>query len=335
MVGFRVNYELVKHRMNTLKKIFFVLVVVLGLFVFVDAVEGIVCQPGSGNEGQPCCVVGGDGRWCPENADIVTDCQCNSGFKCVFKPGTNEGMCTEDLEDEECGYMHQPCCPGEEHLYCKLSTTLVCDPDTSTCVRCGLENDYCCIQGDECRRDDLKCVQSGAFRRCISEDDPVEDHICDSVGDFCCSDIGDGSIRRCHAITSNPYCYCDGGLVPNFRTTGCRCEVQGTIPDDDNGNGPGWDNPDWPGPIGGPPEPPPEFEGNVAGMVDTIIGYLFPIAGLIALFFIIQGGYMWIVSAGDPNRVKQAQGTLTWAIIGLVVVMVIFGVIRVILNFLS
>jgi len=81
--------------------------------------------------------------------------------------------------------------------------------------------------------------------------------------------------------------------------------------------------------------PPPEFEGNVSAIVDRVLGYLFPIAGVIALIFIIMGGYMWIVSAGDPNKVKQAQGTLTWAVAGLVIVMVIFGIIRILLNFLS
>jgi hypothetical protein len=44
---------------------------------------------------------------------------------------------------------------------------------------------------------------------------------------------------------------------------------------------------------------------------------------------------MWIVSGGDPSRVKQAQGTLTWAILGLVIVLVIFGILRIVINFLS
>lgn len=85
---------------------------------------------------------------------------------------------------------------------------------------------------------------------------------------------------------------------------------------------------------------PPTFGGggggpSLGGIVDTLLGYLFPIAGIIALVFIIQGGYMWIISGGDPSKVKQAQGTLTWAILGLVIVMVIFGVIRVLIDFLS
>jgi len=81
--------------------------------------------------------------------------------------------------------------------------------------------------------------------------------------------------------------------------------------------------------------PPPKLAESIQPIVDRVLGYLFPIAALIALVFIVMGGYMWIVSGGDPSRVKQAQGTLTWAILGLVIVLVIFGVLRILINFLS
>jgi hypothetical protein len=80
---------------------------------------------------------------------------------------------------------------------------------------------------------------------------------------------------------------------------------------------------------------PPRFEGRIRPIVENVHKYLFPLAGLIALIFIIQGGYMWMISGGDPNKVKQAQGTLTWAVLGLIVVMVIFSLLRVLINFLS
>ena len=80
---------------------------------------------------------------------------------------------------------------------------------------------------------------------------------------------------------------------------------------------------------------PPTLSGNIGPIVDKITGYLFPVAVLISLVFVVMGGYMWIISGGDPSRVKQAQGTLTWAILGLVIVLVIFGILRIVINFLS
>lgn len=47
---------------------------------------------------------------------------------------------------------------------------------------------------------------------------------------------------------------------------------------------------------------------------------------------VIVGGYMWIVSGGDPARKQQAQGTLTWAVIGLVLLFLIYGILKAIIG---
>ncbi len=65
---------------------------------------------------------------------------------------------------------------------------------------------------------------------------------------------------------------------------------------------------------------PPKIEELFTGF-DTVIDWLVPIGVVISLVFIIIGGYMWMTSAGNPDKVKQAQGTLTWAILGLVLIL--------------
>jgi type IV secretory pathway VirB2 component (pilin) len=81
-------------------------------------------------------------------------------------------------------------------------------------------------------------------------------------------------------------------------------------------------------------ENPPKIN-ELFDSVDKIMGYLLPIAGLIAVIFVVIGGYMWMVSAGDPSRTKQAQGTLTWALLGLLFILVIGGILEIVLNLLS
>jgi len=71
------------------------------------------------------------------------------------------------------------------------------------------------------------------------------------------------------------------------------------------------------------------------GPIERVLAIIFPLAGLICVIFIIIGGYMWMSAAGDPSRVKTAQNTLTWAIIGLVVVLLAVAVIEVITKFVS
>jgi hypothetical protein len=80
---------------------------------------------------------------------------------------------------------------------------------------------------------------------------------------------------------------------------------------------------------------PPTLDGAIGPLVDTVLSYLFPIAGIICIIYVVIGGYMWMISAGDPARVKKAQGTLTWALLGLAFVLVAVGIIQVITKFIG
>jgi len=41
---------------------------------------------------------------------------------------------------------------------------------------------------------------------------------------------------------------------------------------------------------------------------------------------------MWIMSAGDPDKIKKAQGTLQWSIIGLIFVIIVSLILRAVLD---
>ena len=81
--------------------------------------------------------------------------------------------------------------------------------------------------------------------------------------------------------------------------------------------------------------PPRLDNGTIQGTVDRNLSYLFPIAGLIPVIFVLIGGYMWMTSGGDPARVKQAQGTLTWALLGLGFVLLSVAILEVVTKFIS
>ncbi len=54
-------------------------------------------------------------------------------------------------------------------------------------------------------------------------------------------------------------------------------------------------------------------------------GLLF--AGAVALFLIIWGGIRFITSGGDPKQVAGAQKIITYALIGLIVVLLSFAIV--------
>ncbi len=70
---------------------------------------------------------------------------------------------------------------------------------------------------------------------------------------------------------------------------------------------------------------PPRID-QIGGILDSVFSKVVPIGGLLAVGMIVFGGYMWMISEGDPGKIKQAQGTLTWAIAGLIF-LVIFGIV--------
>ncbi len=62
---------------------------------------------------------------------------------------------------------------------------------------------------------------------------------------------------------------------------------------------------------------PPKLD-QVFSFLDDIPGLMYGIGVLLALAMMLLGGYMWVFSAGDPQKVKQAQGVLTWAVLGVI-----------------
>lgn len=56
----------------------------------------------------------------------------------------------------------------------------------------------------------------------------------------------------------------------------------------------------------------------------NIITVLLVMAGLVAVFIIIYSGLKFVTSGGDPKQAEGARKTLTFAVIGLVLVMLVF-----------
>lgn len=68
--------------------------------------------------------------------------------------------------------------------------------------------------------------------------------------------------------------------------------------------------------------------GDVLKLAGNAIGILMVIAGVVAIGYIIVGGFTYITSSGDPAGIKKAKDTIVNAVIGLVIAMVAFGVVR-------
>ena len=73
-------------------------------------------------------------------------------------------------------------------------------------------------------------------------------------------------------------------------------------------------------------------DNSVSGFVIKIINIALAVAGLIAVLFLIIGGFRYITSAGNEETAEQAKKIITNAIIGIVVIILSFVIVRVISN---
>ena len=62
-------------------------------------------------------------------------------------------------------------------------------------------------------------------------------------------------------------------------------------------------------------------QNDPAVFIGTIIKALFTLLGVIILIFVLYGGYLWLVSAGNEEMIKKSKGILTNSVIGLIIVL--------------
>jgi type IV secretory pathway VirB2 component (pilin) len=72
-------------------------------------------------------------------------------------------------------------------------------------------------------------------------------------------------------------------------------------------------------------------EGDLNTFLTTIVNWILGIAGALAVLFIVYAGFMLVTSAGNTKRLDTAKKTLTYAIGGLIAVILA----RVVLGFIN
>lgn len=81
---------------------------------------------------------------------------------------------------------------------------------------------------------------------------------------------------------------------------------------------------------GKPIEGPLEGINTLGDLINRVLPFLATFAGVILLFVFIWGGYDFITSQGDAAKVKSAQAKLTTGIIGFILLIVSYLLVRLI-----
>jgi len=53
--------------------------------------------------------------------------------------------------------------------------------------------------------------------------------------------------------------------------------------------------------------------------INLLLQVFFGVVGALAILFVVIGGFRYVISDGDPQKIEQAKKTILYAVIGLVV----------------
>lgn len=70
--------------------------------------------------------------------------------------------------------------------------------------------------------------------------------------------------------------------------------------------------------------------GNIGDIVSSLISYLFPLAGILVLLYLLYGGFQMMLSRGDPKAMQSAKSKVTNALIGFVVIFTAYWIVQLI-----
>ena len=74
---------------------------------------------------------------------------------------------------------------------------------------------------------------------------------------------------------------------------------------------------------------------TISDLLFNVIGFLIVLSIPISMILVVYAGFLYITSAGNEDKIKMAQKTLVWALVGFAIVLIARGVPAVIQEILS
>lgn len=74
---------------------------------------------------------------------------------------------------------------------------------------------------------------------------------------------------------------------------------------------------------------------NIPDIINKGLAYAILLAGILSVIFIIVGGFSFILSGGNEEKIKQAVGTIRYAIIGLIITILSVVIVQAVGSFIG
>lgn len=70
-------------------------------------------------------------------------------------------------------------------------------------------------------------------------------------------------------------------------------------------------------------------------IIGSVITFIFVLAGILSLIFLVWGGIRWVTSQGEKSNVEGARNQIVAAVIGLIFVFLSYALVNLALNFFT
>lgn len=74
---------------------------------------------------------------------------------------------------------------------------------------------------------------------------------------------------------------------------------------------------------------------NINEVFGRLIQAILGITGSIALLMFVYGGFLWLISAGEADKVKKGKEVMKWSVLGLVVIIGAYTIVRAVVTALE
>lgn len=74
---------------------------------------------------------------------------------------------------------------------------------------------------------------------------------------------------------------------------------------------------------------------NLSEVIGRLIQAILGVTGAVALLMFVYGGFLWLISAGVPERVKKGKEVMKWAVLGIAVIVGAYMIVRTIITALE
>lgn len=79
----------------------------------------------------------------------------------------------------------------------------------------------------------------------------------------------------------------------------------------------------------------PLYTTDIRNIIGRIIQAILGVTGAVSLLMFVYGGFLWLISGGEKEKVKKGQETMKWAVLGLAVIIGAYMIVSTIINALE